>query len=258
MTVIGHPCDRDATCLDLPPESYPLKKTDLKETTFAICPDFIKDLSVESLSNFLSAVQVMKDLGAKIIEVNLDILKYCISVYQVLATAEASTNLARFDGIRYGKRSKEAYDLESVYQMSRHDGFGAEVKRRIMLGTFVLSSGYRDAYYTKAQKVRSFIRKSLNEVFQSCDALLLPTTPSSAFEKGALHEPLSLYLQDIFTIPANLAGLPSISVPSGYDKKGLPLGLQIVGPSLCDVLVVQYAYAYEQATLHNKIPPTYA
>lgn len=256
MQVIGHPCAHDATCLDLPPESYPLE-ANMKEATFGICKSLIESLQPEIQANFLEAVQVMKHLGAKIIDVDLSILKYSCSVYQILATAEASTNLARFDGIRYGIRSKAAHDLGSVYQLSRHDGFGPEVKRRIMLGTFVLSAGYKDAYFTKAQKVRTLIIKAFNHAFQSCDALLFPTAPKGAFEKGALHDPLELYLQDVFTIPANLAGLPAISVPSGYDKKGLPLGLQIIGPELCDVPVVQYAYAYEQATHHSKIPPQY-
>ncbi len=256
MNVIGRHCPHDATSLELPPENYPLK-TDLNEITFAIPKHFIESSDPEVQTNFLEAVSVMKELGAKIIEVDLSILKYSIAVYQILATAEASTNLARFDGIRYGLRSKSAKDLTSIYQQSRHDGFGNEVKRRIMLGTFVLSSGCKDAYYTKAQKVRTLIIEAFQNIFQTSDALLLPTTSSSAFEKGSIQDPLDLYLQDIFTIPANLAGLPAISVPSGYDKKGLPLGLQIIGPELCDTSIIQYAYAYEQKSRHAKIPSPY-
>ena len=256
MEVIGKNCPNDATCLDLPRETYELQ-SQLKETTLGVPYSFIEQLQPDAKANFLEAVNTMKDLGAKIIDVDLDIAKYSIAVYYILATAEASTNLARFDGVRYGARSKNAKTLDDIYDFSRKEGFGTEVKRRILLGTFVLSSGYKDAYYKKAQQVRTLMIQTFDAIFDSCDAILMPTAPSGAFEGGSIIDPVELYLQDIFTIPANLAGLPAISVPSGVDAKGLPLGLQIIGPPLCDVPVMQYAYAFERASKCAKIPPNY-
>jgi len=256
MEVIGRPCASDATCLDLPPETYSLLPN-LKEIKFGVPFKFLESLAPEIRANFDQSVAVMKSLGAKVIDVDLDLLKYSIAVYYILATAEASTNLARFDGIRYGARSKHAKNLEEIYELSRKEGFGPEVKRRIMLGTFVLSAGYQDAFYKKAQKVRSLIIDAFEKAYSLCDAVLLPVASSAAFVAGKFRDPIQLYLQDIFTIGANLAGLPAVSVPSGYDQNGLPLGLQIIGPQLCDVPVLQYAHAYEQATKHMKIPPGY-
>lgn len=256
MEVIGRNCVHDATCLDLPPETYTLS-TSLKNVTFGVPWKFLEQLQPEARDNFSKAIEVMKDKGAKIVDVDLDILKYSIAVYYILATAEASTNLARFDGIRYGARAPNAKTLDEVYDFSREEGFGHEVKRRIMLGTFVLSSGYNDAYYKKAQQVRTLMIEAFDTVFNTCDAILLPTSPTGSFESGSFTDPVQLYLQDIFTIPANLAGLPAVSVPSGFDAKGMPLGLQIIGPTLCDVSVMQYAYAYEQATKHNFVPHNY-
>jgi aspartyl-tRNA(Asn)/glutamyl-tRNA(Gln) amidotransferase subunit A len=185
-------------------------------------------------------------------------LKYCISVYYILATAEASTNLARFDGIRYGVRHPQAKNLDEVYDLSRDEGFGAEVKRRIMLGTFVLSAGYKDAYYQKAQKVRTLMINAFEEAFNKCDLIIMPTSPSTAFELGAIQDPLSMYLQDLFTIGANLAGIPAISLSSGFDEKSKPFGLQILGPQMHDVSVVRHALAFEQATkFTSKMPPLF-
>ena len=258
MEVIGRPCRHDATSLDLPGETYSLNKlNNLKGVQMGVPFRFLEGLRPETKANFDESLNALKHLGAKIIDVDLDLLKYSIAVYYILATAEASTNLARFDGIRYGVRSKKAKNLEEIYRLSRKEGFGPEVKRRIMLGTFVLSSGYHDAYYKKAQKVRRLMLEAFEKAFSQCDAVLLPVAPAGAFEKGQYEDPIDLYLQDIFTIPANLAGLPAVSVPSGYDSKGLPLGLQIIGPQMCDVPVLQYAHAYEQATKHSKIPPGY-
>lgn len=257
MEVMGQHCPRDATSLDLPPETYPLSKELDPETVIGVPWHFLEDLTPEARKNFDEAIQVMKDLGAKIVDVNLDILKTSIAVYYILATAEASTNLARFDGIRFGARSKEAKSLEEVYELSRKEGFGREVKKRIMLGTYVLSAGYQDAYYKKAQKVRTLIIDAFEAAFNHCDAVMMPVTTSAAFEHGAFQDPLQMYLQDIFTVPANLAGLPGISVPSGTDSRGMPLGLQILGPQMCDVAVMQIAYAYEQATKHLSIPRNY-
>jgi aspartyl-tRNA(Asn)/glutamyl-tRNA(Gln) amidotransferase subunit A len=253
MEVIGRHCPHDATSLDLPKETFSLKK-DLKEVKIGVPWDFLENLKPEMRSNFNQALDVMKSLGAQIIDINLDVLKYSIAVYYVLATAEASTNLARFDGIRYGARSKQAKTLEEIYEFSRKEGFGREVKKRIMLGTYVLSAGFQDAYYKKAQKVRTLVLDAFEEAFAECDAVAMPVAPTGAFEHNSISDPVEMYMQDIFTIPANLAGLPAISVPSGYDHRGMPLGLQIIGPQMCDVSVMQYAYAYEQATNHLRIP----
>lgn len=258
MEVMGHPCPCDATSLDLPPETYLLSKKLEPGATIGIPWHFLTELKPEIRENFKQAIEVMKSLGAQIVEVNLDILKYSIAVYYILATAEASTNLARFDGIRYGIRSKEAKTLEEIYEKSRKEGFGREVKKRIMLGTYVLSAGYQDAYYKKAQKVRTLMLDAFDQAFTKCDAVMMPVATSGAFEHGAFQDPLDMYLQDIFTVPANLAGLPAISIPSGYDGRGMPLGVQILGPQMCDVSVMQYAYAYEQVSKHTRIPGDYA
>lgn len=257
MEVMGQSCPYDATSLDLPSETYPLSKELEAGTVIGVPWHFLENLNPEMRKNFEESIQVMKDLGAKIIDVDLDVLKYSIAVYYILATAEASTNLARFDGIRFGNRSKEAKTLEEVYELSRKEGFGREVKKRIMLGTYVLSAGFQDAYYKKAQKVRTLIIDAFETAFNSCDAVMMPVTTSGAFEHGAFQDPLQMYLQDIFTVPANLAGIPGISVPSGNDSRGMPLGLQILGPQMCDVALMQIAYAFEQATKPTRIPRNY-
>ncbi|MBU6383693.1 MAG: Asp-tRNA(Asn)/Glu-tRNA(Gln) amidotransferase subunit GatA [Verrucomicrobia bacterium] len=257
MEVMGQHCPRDATSLDLPPEAYPLSKELAAGTVIGIPWSFLENLTPEARKNFDAAVQVMRDLGAKIVDINLDLLKYSIATYYILATAEASTNLARFDGIRFGMRSKEAKTLEEIYELSRKEGFGCEVKRRIMLGTYVLSAGFQDAFYKKAQKVRTLILDAFESIFNHCDAVMTPVTTSGAFEHGAFQDPVQMYLQDIFTVPANLAGIPGISIPSGYDSRGMPLGVQILGPQMCDVALMQISYAYEQATKHARIPGDY-
>lgn len=256
MEVLGAPCPLDATSLSFPPEPYPLSKT-MEPITIGVPFHFLEGLKPEIRKNFDAALDTFRSLGAKIIEVDLDVLRLSIATYYILATAEASTNLARFDGIRFGVRAKEAKTLEEIYVQSRGAGFGREVKKRILLGTYVLSAGYKDAYYKKAQQVRNGIIQAFDTAFEACDALVLPVSPSSAFIRGSIHDPIEMYLQDIFTVPANLAGLPAISVPSGFDPEGLPLGIQIYGPRLADVSVLKYAFAYEQATSHTQVPPLY-
>jgi aspartyl-tRNA(Asn)/glutamyl-tRNA(Gln) amidotransferase subunit A len=173
----------------------------------------------------------LEDAGCKVIELSMPHSKYCISDYYILTTAEASSNLARFDGIRYGRRAKEVTGLEETFVKSRTAGFGREVKRRIMLGTYVLSSGYYDAYYTRAQKVRRLISQDFHDAFQQCDALLTPTTPTTAFRFGEkVADPLAMYLNDIFTVSANISGVPAISVPVGLDGNRLPVGAQLMTP----------------------------
>jgi aspartyl-tRNA(Asn)/glutamyl-tRNA(Gln) amidotransferase subunit A len=196
-----------------------------------------------------AAVEFYRNAGCEIKEVSLPLAsEYAIAVYYLIATAEASSNLARYDGIRYGHRSAAATDAIDIYAKSRAEGFGEEVKRRIILGTHVLSSGYYDAYYLRAQKVRTLIRGEFLRVFQECDALLSPTTPTAAFKLGEkASDPLAMYLSDIYTIGVNLAGLPGISLPCGFTAGGLPIGLQVVGQPCREAEMLAVAHAYEQA-----------
>lgn len=258
MEVIGRYCERDANSLDLPAESYPLSPNLEEGIVVGVPWHFLENLSSEAKANFEQSIEVMKNLGAKILEIDLDILKYSIAVYYIIATAEASTNLARFDGIRYGIRPKDAKTIEEVYAISREEGFGPEVKKRIMLGTYVLSAGFQNAFYKKAQKVRTLIIDAFEKAFEMCDLVMMPVTPSSAFAKDAFLDPLEMYLQDIFTVPANLAGVPAISIPSGFSSSKMPMGVQMIGPQMCDTSLIQYAYAFEQATCYEKIPEGYA
>ncbi|HYJ45309.1 MAG TPA: Asp-tRNA(Asn)/Glu-tRNA(Gln) amidotransferase subunit GatA, partial [Pyrinomonadaceae bacterium] len=194
------------------------------------------------------AIEVYRELGAEIVEVTLPHAKYCIAVYYIIATAEASSNLARYDGVRYGFRAEETDELRSMYRRTRDEGFGAEVKRRIMLGTYVLSSGYYEAYYRKAQQVRTLIREDFLKAFEKCDAIATPTTPTTAFRIGEkTDDPLSMYLNDIYTCTANLASVPGISLPSGLSGEGLPIGFQLMGPDWSEPTLLRLAHAYEQA-----------
>ncbi|MBI5272891.1 MAG: Asp-tRNA(Asn)/Glu-tRNA(Gln) amidotransferase subunit GatA [Chlamydiia bacterium] len=256
MEAMGHPCPHDATCLDFPPESYLLSR-DLKDVKLGIPTRFLEKLQPEIQKNFLKSIDLFRSLGAKTVEVNLDLLQHAVAVYYILSSAEASTNLARFDGIRYGIRAQKAKTLEEIYEASRREGFGREVKKRIMLGTYVLSAGFQDAYYKKAQKVRARMIEAFEIAYESCDAIILPSTPTGAFALSSIQDPIAMYLQDIYTIPANLAGLPAISVPSGFDLRNLPLGIQIIGPQMCDAAVVRYAYAFEQASQCIRMPPLF-
>lgn len=211
----------------------------------------------EIVSAIGNAAAVFEKLGAKVTDVSLPLSKYALPVYYLIATAEASANLARYDGVKYGLRDTEGAAKDSILQMyksTRSKGFGAEVKRRIMLGTYALSSGYYDAYYKKAQQVRRLIKNDFDNVFANCDVLISPTSPTVAFKIGEkTDDPLSMYLSDIATIPANLAGLPGISVPAGLGKEKLPIGLQILGNALSDAVVLKTAHAFQQSTdFHNR------
>lgn len=257
MEVIARYCQKDATSLDIPQEPFvEMLSGSMKGKKIGVPWHFLEDLKPEAKENFDKAIATCKELGAEIIDVDLDILRYSIAVYYIIATAEASTNLARFDGIRFGVRSKRAKNLQEVYDYSREEGFGPEVKNRILLGTYVLSSGFQDAYYKKAQKVRTLIIEKYNEAFSKCDLIAMPVSPFPAFPIGAIHEPLQLYLQDIYTISVNLAGLPAISVPSGFNPERKPFGLQLIGPQRADGKVLQAAHLFENATQYsNEIPP---
>ena len=190
--------------------------------------------------------QWLKERGAEIQEVSLPHTKYALPAYYVIAPAEASSNLARYDGVKYGLRSS-ADSLDELYAFTRGEGFGEEVKRRILIGTYVLSAGYYDAYYRKAQRIRHLILKDFKNVFQNVDILLTPTTPSSAFEVGSKMDPVNMYMNDIFTVPASLAGLPAMNVPAGNDSKGLPLGLQLIADHFDEKGLIKFGAAIENA-----------
>jgi aspartyl-tRNA(Asn)/glutamyl-tRNA(Gln) amidotransferase subunit A len=195
-----------------------------------------------------AGIRKLADRGAEIVEVNLPHMKYVIAVYYIIATAEASSNLARYDGVRYGFRAEEARALSEMYRRTRDEGFGAEVKRRIMLGTFVLSSGYYDAYYEKAQRVRSMLANDFAEAFKKCDVIATPTAPTPAFKIGEKsNDPLAMYLSDIYTVTVNLAGVPAVSVPCGRSSAGLPIGMQLIGNHFDEARLLNAAYGYELA-----------
>ena len=194
-----------------------------------------------------NGIQWMKDAGAEIVEVSLPHTHYALATYYIIAPAEASSNLARYDGVRYGLRVEDA-NLDRMYEKTRAAGFGDEVKRRIMIGTYALSAGYYDAYYIKAQKVRRLIAQDFEKAYEKCDVLLTPTAPSAAFAIGENEDdPIKMYLNDVFTVPASLAGLPGMSVPAGLDAQGLPLGLQIIGRAWDEETVLKVSHAVERA-----------
>ncbi|HXG82468.1 MAG TPA: Asp-tRNA(Asn)/Glu-tRNA(Gln) amidotransferase subunit GatA [Pyrinomonadaceae bacterium] len=209
---------------------------------------FGEGLDAEVRESVERAIENYRGLGAEIVDVELPNSKYSIAVYYILATAEASSNLARFDGARYGFRAEGARNLREMYEKTREEGFGAEVKRRIMLGTYVLSSGYYDAYYAKAQKVRALLKQDFQTAFERCDAILTPTAPTTAFKIGEKSDdPLSMYLSDVYTASANLAGIPGISVPCGLSSENLPIGLQLVGRNWSENVLLNLANVYEKA-----------
>ena len=229
---------------------------DIKGLKIAVPKEYLGEgVGEEARNSVLEALKVLEKLGAEWEEVSLPHSKYALATYYLLSSSEASANLARFDGVRYGYRSPNAETLIDLYKNSRAEGFGDEVKRRIMLGTFALSSGYYDAYYKKAQKARTLIKKDFEDVFEKYDVIVGPTTPTPAFKIGEnISDPLTMYANDILTIPVNLAGVPGISVPCGF-ANGLPLGLQIIGKHFDESTVYRVAHAYEQATDYHKQKP---
>ncbi|WP_303984172.1 Asp-tRNA(Asn)/Glu-tRNA(Gln) amidotransferase subunit GatA [Niallia circulans] len=230
---------------------------DIKGMKIAVPKEYLAEgVSEVVRQSVLDALKVLEKLGATWEEVSLPYSKYALATYYLLSSSEASANLSRFDGVRYGYRADNAETLIDLYKRSRAEGFGDEVKRRIMLGTFALSSGYYDAYYKKAQKVRTLIKKDFEDVFEKYDVIVGPTTPTPAFKLGEkVDDPLTMYANDILTIPVNLAGVPGISVPCGFSN-GLPLGLQIIGKHFDEASVYKVAYAFEQATDYHKQKPT--
>ena len=248
--IAGHD-PRDSTSVDLPVPDYPreveaLRRSDRKWTLGIPKEYFGGGLDPEVEAAVQAAIEVYRKLGCRIKEVSLPHTKYAVGAYYIIATAECSSNLARYDGVRYGHRSKDAKDAIGLYFKSRAEGFGDEVKRRIILGTYVLSSGYYDAYYLRAQKVRTLIRRDFLEAYKEVDAILTPTSPTPAFLKGdKTADPLAMYLNDIYTIGVNLAGLPGISVPCGFSRSGLPIGLQVIGQPFRETELLAVAGAYE-------------
>jgi aspartyl-tRNA(Asn)/glutamyl-tRNA(Gln) amidotransferase subunit A len=257
--IAGHDL-RDSTSLDAPVPDYTKNLgRDLKGTRIGLPKEYmIEGVDPVVKIAVTAAVKQLEALGAEIFEVSLPHTDYAVSVYYILATAEASANLARFDGVRYGHRAERITNLFDHYARTREEGFGAEVKRRIILGTYVLSSGYYDAYYLHAQKVRELIRRDFAKAFEKVDALASPTAPTPAFKLGEkTADPLQMYLADIFTIAANLAGICGISVPCGFadseSGKKLPIGLQLLGKTLDEARIFQIAHAYEQSTDWHKV-----
>ena len=235
------------------PDFAALLKQDIKGLRVGIPKEYrVEGMPHDIIDVWEKGSAMMKDAGAVIVDVSLPHTQYAVPTYYIVAPAEASSNLARYDGVRYGLRV-DGKDLQETYEKTRAAGFGTEVKRRIMIGTYCLSSGYYDAYYTKAQKVRRLIANDFKTAFEKCDVLLTPTAPSSAFAIGEhSDDPIKMYLGDVFTIPASLAGLPGISVPAALDDQGLPLGLQIIGRAWDEATMFRAAHALERATGFNQ------
>src|SRR6266513_1050504 len=258
--IAGHD-PQDSTALNEPVPDYTARLGhDLRGVRLGLPKEYlIEGIDPQVKAAIDAAVKQMNSLGAEIVEVSLPTTEYAIAVYYIVATAEASTNLARFDGVRYGYRAENPRDILDLYGRTREEGFGAEVKRRIILGTYVLSSGYYDAYYLRAQKVRGLIRRDFARAFEKVDALISPTSPIAAFKLGErVADPLQMYLADIFTIAANLAGICGISVPCCFaelDGHRLPIGLQLLGKPLDEARILQIAHAYEQSTDWHKARP---
>jgi len=255
-TISGFDAKDSTSAQQAVPDFSGLLKQDIKGLRVGIP----KEYRVDGMPSEITAVwdkgtKLLKDAGAIIVDISLPHTKYAVPTYYIIAPSEASSNLARYDGVRYGMRV-EGKDLQETYDLTRAAGFGQEVKRRIMIGTYCLSSGYYDAYYTKAQKVRRLIANDFKSAFEHCDVILTPTAPSSAFAIGENDDdPIKMYLGDVFTIPASLAGLPGISVPGGLDNQGLPLGLQIIGKAWDEVTMFKTAYALEQAVGFTEVSP---
>jgi aspartyl-tRNA(Asn)/glutamyl-tRNA(Gln) amidotransferase subunit A len=267
LAVMAKHDERDSTSL---PESVRYKNNDLdtliknlksivdlKNTKIGVIEELTSvGNQIEVSAAIDTASKTFRQLGATIDTVSIPRAKNALPVYYILATAEASANLARYDGVRYGYRDRSKNDVLNMYLSTRQNGFGPEVKRRIMLGTYVLSSGYYDAYYKKAQQVRRLLSEDFQNIFAKYDLVICPTSPSVAFKLGErTDDPLQMYLSDIASIPANLAGLPAISLPCGFGKNNMPIGLQLMGAPLSDAKLLQVAYAFEQATkFHQQYP----
>ena len=248
--IAGHD-ERDTTSVNKEKEDYTeALKNDVKGMKIAVPKEFFGEgINEEVKASLEKAIEKYKEMGAIVEEVSLDVAEYALATYYIIACAEASSNLGRFDGIRYGYRTKNYSNLKELFKNSRSEGFGAEVKRRIILGTYVLSSGYYDAYYKKAQQVRTLVSNKFEEVFEKYDVILTPTSPITAFNIGEKSDnPLEMYLADICTVSINIAGVPAISIPCGVNSEGMPIGMQLIGNKFQEKKILNAAYAYEQKT----------
>ena len=246
--IAGHD-EKDSTSYDIEKKDYTKAlKNDVKGLKIGVPKEFFAEgINAEVKEKLEEAIETYKKLGATVEEISLDIAKYSLATYYIIACAEASSNLGRFDGIRYGHRTEHFTNLKELYRNSRSEGFGPEVKRRIILGTYVLSSGYYDAYYKKAQQVRTLVKKEFAKAFEKYDVLLTPTSPTVAFEIGTRsNNPLEMYLADICTVSVNIAGLPGISVPCGVDSKQMPIGMQLIGNRFAEETILNAAYTFEK------------
>ena len=249
LNVIAGHDEKDSTSVDMPKKDYEKALTgDIKGLKIGVPKEFFGEgINEEVKESLKQAIETYKKLGAEVEEFSLDIAKYALATYYIIACAEASSNLGRFDGIRYTYRSKDFKDLKDLYKKTRSEGFGAEVKRRIILGTYVLSSGYYDAYYKKAQQVRTLVMNEFNKGFEKYDVILTPTSPTVAFGIGEKsNNPLEMYLADICTVSVNIAGLPGISIPCGVDDNGMPIGMQLIGNKFQEETILNAAYSFEQ------------
>ena len=258
LSVIAGYDEMDSTSVDTPVPNYKNSLVnDVKGLRIGVPKEyFIKGIDGEVEKAVKAAIGTLKDLGAEIVEISLPHTEYAVATYYIVGSAEASSNLERFDGVQYGSRAKDTKNIIDMFTRTRSEGFGDEAKRRILLGTYCLSTGYYDAYYLKAQKVRTKIREDFDRAFKSCDVIVTPTSPTAAFKIGEkLNDPLSMYLSDIFTIPANLAGIPAVSIPCGFSGGGLPIGLQIMAKPFDEETIFRAAYTFEQNTgCHTKRP----
>ena len=246
--IAGHD-EKDSTSYDIEKKDYTKAlKEDVKGMKIGVPKEFMGEgINPEVKAKIQEAVQTYKDMGAEVEECSLDIAEYALATYYIIACAEASSNLGRFDGIRYGYRTEKYNNLKDIYVNSRTEAFGDEVKRRIILGTYVLSSGYYDAYYKKAQKVRTYVKKQFDDAFKKYDVLLTPVAPNTAFEIGSKSaDPMEMYLADICTVSINIASVPAISIPCGVDKDGMPIGMQLIGDRFNEEKIINAAYAFEQ------------
>jgi len=255
-SIAGHDT-RDSTSAPVPVPDYTTAlKRDLEGVRVGRLEGEREGVDPQVAAAVEQALGVLRELGAQEVPVRLPHLSYGLAAYYLVAPAEASSNLARYDGVKYGFRCGESGGLMEMYRCSRSKGFGSEVKRRIMLGTYALSAGYYEAYYRKACQVRTLLVRDFQEAFKSCDVIAMPTAPTTAFRLGEkLDDPLQMYLSDVYTIPVNMAGLPGISVPCGFDDRGLPIGLQLVAGHFQEERLIHVAFAYEQATNHNRRRP---
>ena len=261
LGVIAGRDERDSTSANVPvPDYVDTIYNDINGKTIGVPRSlFGEGIEDDVLQAVENSIDDFREMGCRVVDVEVPHAKYGIAVYYIIATAEASSNLARFDGVRYGFRAEDTHKLREMYFKTREEGFGEEVKRRIMLGTYVLSSGYYDAYYSKAQKVRALVKKDYSEAFTKCDVILTPTSPTVAFKMGErTSDPLAMYLSDIYTVSANLAGVPAISIPCGLSRDGLPIGTQLVGNFWSEATLLNMAAVYENAHPLKAAPAVFA